>query len=269
MIFGFQAPVNNDSISNAIADARAGDTIIVPDGTYENIGVIRFSKTGNQDNYITLKAETPGKVVFEGRIKFELTGAFMIVRDLWFNRTQDLNAVQFKAASFSRITNCAFTDCAYQCIMAEGSGGRASANNRIDHCFFANNYSSVIFVSMVKYNNNNWKIDHNYFKDAGGSGNNVEMIGLGSGIFDFDYATNHIVEFNLFDNCAAPGEPEVISNKTSNNIIRYNVLRNSKGLNLRAGNNCIVEGNYLFGEPGKTSYGIGIAGSGHIIRNNY
>jgi len=264
-----EEPVSAQSITNAISSATAGDIIIIPDGTYSNIGIIKYSVSGNANNPITLKAENPGGVIFEGRMKIEFTGSYLIVKDFWFSKTKEINAIQFKGSSFNRVTNCAFTECAYQTIMAEGAGSSASTNNRIDHNFFANNYSSIIFVSMNQYNNANWRIDHNLFKDAGGSGNNVEMIGLGSGLLDFEYETNHIVERNIFDNCAAPGEPEVISNKTSNNIIRYNVFKNSKGLNLRAGNNCIVEGNYLFGEPGKTSYGIGIAGSGHLIINNY
>ncbi len=88
--------------------------------------------------------------------------------------------------------------------------------------------------------------------------------------------TNHIVEHNLFEDC--DGENEIITVKTSNNIIRYNTFRNSFGsLSIRFGNGTEAYGNYFFGEgageqvtdPNYQTGGIRVYGTNHKVYNNY
>mgnify|MGYP002384435643 CR=1 FL=1 len=73
-----------------------------------------------------------------------------------------------------------------------------------------------------------------------------------------------IVEHNLFERCN--GENELISNKSSGNIYRYNTLLDSPGaqLSLRHGNDCIVLGNIL-----RNTEGIRILGDRHKVLSNY
>ncbi len=87
-----------------------------------------------------------------------------------------------------------------------------------------------------------------------------------------------IVEHNLFEDC--DGDPEIISVKSCDNIIRHNTFVGSYGtLSLRHGNRNRVEGNYFFGNnkpigtspAGSDLYtgGIRIYGTDHVIINNY
>jgi len=73
-----------------------------------------------------------------------------------------------------------------------------------------------------------------------------------------------IIEHNLFVRCE--GENELISNKSCNNIYRYNTLLDSKGtqLTLRHGNDCEVYGNYFRGTEG-----LRIFGDRHKIYENF
>ena len=87
-----------------------------------------------------------------------------------------------------------------------------------------------------------------------------------------------IVEHNLFEDC--DGDPEIVSVKSCDNIIRHNTFSKSYGtLSLRHGNRNKVEANYFFGAEkpigispaGSDLYtgGIRIYGTDHIIINNY
>jgi hypothetical protein len=105
------------------------------------------------------------------------------------------------------------------------------------------------------------------------------------------------VEFNVFENGSLPTalynsclasdnwssdacktEPEIISVKAPQSIIRFNTFRNNTGgLTLRHGFQDIVEGNYITGEnipqgvvmPMKESYGMRVIGDHHLIVNNH
>src|SRR5206468_12735705 len=72
-----------------------------------------------------------------------------------------------------------------------------------------------------------------------------------------------LVEFNLFERCN--GDSETISIKSSDDVIRYNTLRNSNGsIVLRHGNRNRVEGNVMLG--GRS--GIRFYGNDHVVVNN-
>ena len=72
-----------------------------------------------------------------------------------------------------------------------------------------------------------------------------------------------MVEYNLFEK--ADGDNEAISVKSSDNIVRYNTLRNSRGeITLRHGNRNRVDGNFIIGGIS----GIRFFGNDHVIVNN-
>ncbi len=88
--------------------------------------------------------------------------------------------------------------------------------------------------------------------------------------------TNHVVEHNLFEDC--DGENEIITVKTSNNIVRHNTFKNSFGsLSIRFGTGTEAYGNYFFGEgasaqvtdPNYQTGGIRVYGTYHKVYNNY
>src|SRR5262245_41235085 len=77
-----------------------------------------------------------------------------------------------------------------------------------------------------------------------------------------------LVENNYFEQC--DGELEIISNKSCENVYRYNTFRRSKGMfTLRHGNRCVVESNWFFGDGVEGSGGIRVIGEDHKIYNNY
>ncbi len=77
-----------------------------------------------------------------------------------------------------------------------------------------------------------------------------------------------VVERNLFERC--DGEIEIISNKSCENVYRFNTFRDCAGmLTLRHGNRCVVEGNFFLGQHKRGSGGIRIIGEDHVVINNY
>ncbi|OBT12189.1 hypothetical protein A9264_03375 [Vibrio sp. UCD-FRSSP16_10] len=126
-------------------------------------------------------------------------------------------------------------------------------------------------------------IHHNYFNNitpylvdgtpAGDSDREAIVMGISS---SQDIETNHIVEYNLFENC--DGENEILTIKTSENTFRYNTFKNSMGsLSFRLGYNNSAYGNYFYGTGASDSVeddnyqtgGIRIYGEGHSVYDNY
>jgi hypothetical protein len=76
-----------------------------------------------------------------------------------------------------------------------------------------------------------------------------------------------VIERNLFTR--GDSDPETISIKSSDNIIRYNTMRATAGqFTLRHGNRTQVYGNYILGD-GRGNSGLRIYGGDHKIFNNY
>lgn len=83
---------------------------------------------------------------------------------------------------------------------------------------------------------------------------------------------------NSWSSTICKGEPEIISVKAPQSIIRFNTFRNnSGGVTIRHGYQSIIEGNYFSGKniPQGTismmpnSYGIRIIGENHFVVNNH
>ncbi|RYG56798.1 MAG: hypothetical protein EON56_03535 [Alphaproteobacteria bacterium] len=85
---------------------------------------------------------------------------------------------------------------------------------------------------------------HNYFYNNGPRlENEKEAIRIGNSQLS-QSSGNTTVEFNLFEEC--DGDPEIVSVKSCDNIIRHNTFnRNYGSLTLRQGNRNIAEGNYF------------------------
>jgi hypothetical protein len=78
----------------------------------------------------------------------------------------------------------------------------------------------------------------------------------------------NVIEQNFLR--AASGDPETISVKSSDNIIRNNTMRATGGeICLRHGNRNQVSGNYIIADGHNGSRGIRVYGADHRIFNNY
>ncbi len=263
-----------DNLVSAVSDANPGDIIVLKDGTYSGANII-LKGYGTPENMITIKAETPGGVIFT-QSNLTLTGEYVVFQDFRFNNCSNYT-LQLVGASYCRVSNNYF----YQC----GSSNYGivlpmmlnSHHNRIDHNTFDASRSMSVRVTVStsdpgnllnKYN----QIDHNYFKDIPavadiypGVNNGLESVQIGQ---SKDHALQEmytIIEHNLFDNVKGD-KAEMISIKTSANIIRYNTFMDSESMiTLRQGNDNIVDGNFFFNCKG----GIRVFGLRHIIKNNY
>jgi len=112
-------------------------------------------------------------------------------------------------------------------------------------------------------------IEYNHFHDIGPRvSNGLEAIRLGLSSLSL-YSGHVTIQHNLFD--GLNGEDEIISVKSSDNIVRYNTIRNSYGgIVARHGNRNSFYGNFIIGDgrtPGLS--GFRIYGNDHKIFNNY
>ncbi|MEM6334139.1 MAG: chondroitinase-B domain-containing protein [Planctomycetota bacterium] len=269
-----------DDIENAMALAQPGDTLVMADGFWTN-QEIDFAGIGTSANPITLRPQTPGGVVLNGTSRLRISGDHLVVDGLHFQGGTIENSdhvVQFRGplgeATNSRFTNSVIqsynpidlTD-KYHYVSLYGQ------NNRVDHNTFLDQQN--IGAQVVAWLDESsspiqalHQIDSNHFGDRPeGWDNGFETIRLGDSGTSLQSA-QIVVENNLFER--SDGEIEIISNKSGDNVFRYNTFRESKGtLTLRHGNAATVEGNFFLGEGADGSGGIRVIGEDHRIINNY
>ena len=140
-------------------------------------------------------------------------------------------------------------------------------NSEVDHNAFLNKSTAGVYLQISGPGSSgmakNVHIHHNwFFNHHFGGANGGESLRLG--LSGRQHADAHaLVELNLFEK--ANGDSEAISVKSSDNIVRYNTILNSRGtLSLRHGWGTLVEGNLLIG--GTT--GIRFFGNNHVVINN-
>jgi poly(beta-D-mannuronate) lyase len=262
-----------EGLKMAVASAKPGDTLVVQDGTYKDWR-ITFRTFGTATAPATLKAQTSGGVRFTGNVRVEIIGQHLVVSGFLFEdarSSRHSSIVEFRNAQRCRLTDCAFVRCGdpESTFTRTINLAYGSRHNRVDHCYMTGTLSMgmgvVVRDSDAGRGNTGNRFDHNYFKDIERlSSNGQEPIQLGQNQTAFGYVSiRAIVEYNLFEK--ASGDGEIVSNKSADNIIRRNTMRDSKaGICLRGGMNVLVEGNYCH-----RTRGIRIFGHGHTIINNY
>src|SRR5699024_3049881 len=70
-------------LESAITSARPGDVIMMRNGTWRDVA-IRFRADGTADLPITLRAQTPGKVIVSGTSYLQIVGDHLVVDGLTF-----------------------------------------------------------------------------------------------------------------------------------------------------------------------------------------
>ncbi len=263
---------NAIEIAEIMNNAQPGDTLTMINGIWTD-EQIEFHGNGNKEDSIVLRAEVPGEVILNGNSHLSIGGTYLKVDGLCFLGGYNVNGIiKFESGSqHCRVTNTEIAEfnppnesTRYHWIIMKGS------HHRLDHCLFrGKNHSGVIvLVSLSSAPYGFHRIDHNHFANVSeGNGNGYEVLKVSSGPYS-NLNGNIIAEYNYFYRC--DGEIEIISNKCNNNIYRYNTFVECKGtLTLRQGMNCIVEGNYFFGNDRTDTGGIRIMGRGHRIFNNY
>ncbi|MET8762745.1 polysaccharide lyase 6 family protein [Lentzea sp. NPDC004782] len=241
------------SLQAAIDSARPGQRLVLADGVHAADQPVKITKSG-----ITVAAQTVGGTVFTSG-GFQLGAVKNVtIEGFVFDGTSKLDVpVEAQATRITRNTYNGNKDGASLSVSAD--------DVQVDHNTFSNRTSEGVYLQITGPGDDIAKrtwVHHNYFYNHQFKGaNGGESIRLGYS-HKQSKSANAIVEYNLFEK--ADGDSEAISVKSSDNTIRYNTIRDSRGyIVLRHGNRSTVEGNLLFGS------GIRFHGNDHKIYNNY
>jgi hypothetical protein len=259
---------NQTELTNALNNAVAGDEIILSDGNYSAFKVRR--KYGTAENPIIVRAQNPRGAVFNaGQLELQNTIYMTFEGFRWTLST----SIKLRGTQFNRLTRNSFelnetglTDLDWVSIGAAGSH-----HNRVDHNDFKNKVTLGNYITLSGENAQVTQydlIDHNYFFNLGPRADNEkETIRVGDSSVSQSSGFT-VIEHNLFEQC--DGDPEIVSVKTNDNIVRYNTFRRSKGgLTARQGNRSLLYGNFFLGESVEGTGGIRAYGNDHKIFNNY
>lgn len=265
-------------LNSAINTVKPGDRIIMANGTWKDTA-IAFTPNGTAKDSIFLMAETPGEVALTGKSSLEIGGKYLVVNGLWFRdgASDKKYVVNFSSnknvANNSRLTNCAITDYNPEVKSATSHWINLwGKNNRVDHCAIYGKTNDgttlVVWMDGIENQENNHRIDHNYFGERVPLGSNGgETMRIGTSTYSM-LKSGTVVEYNTFEKCN--GEVEIISSKSCGNIFRSNVFIESQGsLVLRHGNDCMVESNVFLGNNQPYTGGVRIINEGHTVKNNY
>ena len=266
-------------ITTALVTAVPGDTITMTNKVWTDADIL-FKKSGTAASPITLRAQTPGQVILDGASRLRIAGSWLVVDGLRFQSGYVTNSeiIAFRDGSSSLATNCALINCAIIDYRAPWTNdckwvSLYGLSNRVENCYFAGktNLGTTLVVWLPATNNpyaNYHIIRRNHFGSRPELGvNGGETIRVGTSDVSFN-SSRTLVEENLFQFCN--GEVEIISNKSCDNLYRYNTFDSCEGtLTLRHGNRCTVEGNWFFGHGLPLTGGVRIIGEDHTVFNNY
>jgi hypothetical protein len=249
------------ALQSAANSAQPGDRIELTDGSYTTSGPISFQRSGTSAAPITIAAQRVGGAEIRGTSGFSFSNSdFVVVEGFRFTHSGTITIPG--GSEHVRFTR----------NVVQLSGGTnwvtVTANDaEVDHNTFQNKSSQGVFLQIAGPGSNDmaartW-IHHNYFfNHTFGGANGGESIRLGLS-FRQQGSARAIVENNLFER--TDGDSEAISVKSSDNIVRHNTLRNSRGsIVLRHGNRNTVDGNLMLGN----SAGIRFYDNDHVIINN-
>jgi hypothetical protein len=249
------------ALQTALDAAKPGDRIELADGSYSASGAITIRRSGTSTAPITVTAANVGKAEIRGSTGFSFAGGVNNVVLAGFNLRHGGSLSVPANGHHIRITR--------NTLQFTSSGNWLTINGNdveVDHNTFQNRSSEGVFLQISGPADNVAKrtwMHHNYFYNHTFSGaNGGESIRLGYS-HKQSYSANAIVEHNLFER--ANGDSEAISVKSSDNIVRYNTIRDSRGyIVLRHGHRTVVDGNLIFGASG-----IRFHGNDHKVINNY
>ncbi len=261
-------------------DAGPGDILVMANGTWED-SEIAFEGRGTAEAPIVLRAETPGEVVLTGNSRIRIGGEHLVVKGLLFRDgyIESGAVVEFRTSGHGTARHCRFThsaildynppedDVAYHWIGLHGH------HNRVDHNRFrGQDHPGRMITTYIDETPNYHRIDNNHFGPRTTRDEHLRRSGGAAIMIGHSFTSMHnsrtLVERNLFERCSGHGE--IISNKSNENVHRYNTFIESRGaLTLRHGDRCVVEGNWFFGNGKAGTGGVRVVNSGHRVINNY
>ena len=266
----------------ALGTVKAGTKIVWKNGLYSS-QVVDLKAEGEDGNPVILCAETPGKVVFTGESRVNVSGHDAVVEGFWWRNPKPVasKAVITLAKGSS---SCTVRDCS---ITGENTAEDKETDNKwvslygtghtVENCTFNDkrNIGTLLVVWLEDGVTPSHTIAANRFSrpvtlvdDNGKALNGQETIRIGTSDYSMQEACC-TVENNYFYHCHGE-QAEIVSNKSCRNVYRRNVFVESQGsLTLRHGNDCTVTGNYFFGNDMAGTGGIRIIGERHTVEYNY
>jgi poly(beta-D-mannuronate) lyase len=252
-----------EEIEQLTGSLLPGDVLVMTDGTWKD-QAITINGRGTAEQPVTVRPQTPGKVILTGTSTLVTRGQYVVITGLLFKDT---------AASKDTISihgeHCRLTESAIIGGTSKVFVHLHGTENRVDHCYLSGKTSESPTVQVEADGTpNRHRIDHNHFGPRPPLGRNGgETIRIGYSWQSMNVSAT-LVEQNLFEHC--DGELEIISNKSCENIYRGNTFLECAGtLTLRHGDRCTVDSNFFFARNKKGSGGIRIIGEGHTVINNY
>ncbi|MGO2366883.1 MAG: polysaccharide lyase 6 family protein [Pseudoalteromonas sp.] len=270
---------NIEQFNDAVISLKPGSEIVLANGTWKDVELV-FKGEGTADKLIELKAQTPGKVIISGQSNLSLSGEYLSVSGLVFKNgyTPSGEVISFRTsddelANNTRVTNVVIDDYSHpERPLADLWVAMYGKNNQFDHNTLVNKRNRGVTMA-VRLNseasgNNHHIIEYNYFGPRPVLGSNGgETLRVGTSHFS-TVPSNTLVRYNFFDR--VNGEHEIISNKSSGNTYKGNVIFESQGtLTMRHGQHTLVEGNYIIGNGKPNTGGIRIINEYQTVKNNY
>lgn len=267
----------------AIPDLGPGKTVELADGVHELKDAIQIEgKRGTAEAPVVIRAANRGQAILRGHAGLVLKDCeYCIVEGLVFENDANQRAVLLENCRHVRITRCRFRlneskkpKSAQFWVYVIGD---RSGHNRVDHNLFEQqkNRGSMLFIrgdDKALAPSQHDQVDHNHFRDvidaAGANGHET----LRTGSNDLGAAgrsTFTVIERNLFERCS--GEQEIISLKSSGNVVRQNCFIDCRGsICLRLGNRSTISGNVM-SNPGRVAGagGVKIYGFEHRVEGNH
>jgi poly(beta-D-mannuronate) lyase len=266
--------VSSVSQFNAIApNLQPGDEVVIQNGTYNGTFVNAVvAASGSADKPIVIRPQTPYGVTLSGTSGsrfFVLSGNHITLQGFDFKSAiSSHSSVVDIAGSHVRITGNRFLDSGNAVADARMIQVQSIASHvQIDHNYFRGSRSmSIGTVNSDTQGAQHTYIHHNVFRDFTRlTSNGQEPIQIGNGPSPRHAIAQYtLVEYNLFDNTNA--DTEIISNKSSYNTIRRNVMANSPDseLTIRGGTHVTVDGNVMV----NNARGLVVFGTDHVVTNN-
>lgn len=270
-------PVGIEQVAKRLAAAEGGDTIVVADGTYRDVRLV-WSATATADNPVVVVPESYGGVVITGVSNLRISGSGLTVCGMHFvgGYSPEGAVVEFRNGK-ELATECRMTECVIEDYNPAQRNDfyddviLAGRNNRFDHNTLTGKLNRGLLLG-VNLNSEMGdgcahRIDHNLFCDRHLFGSNgAETIRVGASQHAYT-SSRVIIEDNLFERCN--GEVEVVSIKSSDNVVRRNLFWECQGvLALRHGDRNVAEENVFVGGGVKHTGGIRVVNAGHKVLGN-
>ena len=272
----------------ALDNATSGTIITIENGTYTNAD-LDIEATGTATNPIIIQAETPGGVIFEDNCRIKMGGAYITLTGVVFTGTYSLSdsGADSYVISFNSGSDC--DNCTVTQIQIDDYNPSSTnddlrwirvygQDNEISYNTFINKTSigSMLFNQRENGIEDRMKIHHNYFAfrnqvGVADSANDIDVMRIGDSSQSLSNSSSEVYDNYFYE--VNGGEPEVISNKSSNNQYYNNTFQNYLGsLSLRHGNDCKIYNNFFLNPGQDESYfngGIRVEGERHMVYNNY